>query len=47
MIAYHSFEYVRDRIAIWQDPWVDPENLGYQIVQALIAIGVVVLVLLR
>lgn len=39
VIAYHSFEYVRDRIAIWQDPWVDPENLGYQIVQALIAIG--------
>lgn len=39
VIAYHSFEYVRDRIAIWQDPWVDPEDLGYQIVQALIAIG--------
>jgi cell division protein FtsW (lipid II flippase) len=39
VIAYHSFEYVRDRVAIWQDPWVDPQKLGYQIVQALIAIG--------
>ncbi len=39
VIAYQSFEYVRDRVAIWQDPWVDPEKLGYQIVQALIAIG--------
>jgi cell division protein FtsW (lipid II flippase) len=39
VIAYHSFSYVQDRIAIWRDPWVDPENLGYQIVQALIAIG--------
>ena len=37
--AYHAFEYVRDRIAIWQNPWIDPENTGYQIVQSLIAIG--------
>ncbi len=39
VIAYNSFEYVRDRIAIWQNPWVDPQNTGYQLVQSLIAIG--------
>ena len=39
VIAYRSFEYVRDRIAIWQNPWVDPENTGYQLIQSLIAIG--------
>ena len=39
VIAYNSFEYVRDRIAIWQNPWIDPQNTGYQLVQSLIAIG--------
>ena len=39
VIAYRAFDYVRDRVAIWQNPWLDPEDTGYQIVQALIAIG--------
>lgn len=39
VIAYHSFEYVRDRIAIWINPWSDVENTGWQLVQSLIAIG--------
>jgi len=26
-------------VAIWKNPWSDPENLGYQLVHALIAIG--------
>ncbi|MBQ8973407.1 MAG: FtsW/RodA/SpoVE family cell cycle protein [Clostridia bacterium] len=39
VIAYHAFEYVRDRIAIWQNPWTDPEKTGYQLIQSLIAIG--------
>ncbi len=39
VIAYRALPYVRDRVAIWQNPWSDPENTGYQLVQALIAIG--------
>ncbi len=39
VIAYHAFEYVRDRIAIWKNPWIDPQKTGYQLVQSLIAIG--------
>ena len=30
---------VQDRIAIWINPWSDPQGTGYQLVQALIAIG--------
>ena len=39
VIAYHAFPYVQDRIAIWLNPWSDPQGTGYQLVQALIAIG--------
>lgn len=39
VIAYHAFPYVQDRIAIWQNPWLDPQDTGYQLVQSLIAIG--------
>ena len=37
--AYHALPYVQDRVAIWQNPWLDPTDTGYQIVHALIAIG--------
>ena len=39
VIAYQSMSYVRDRVAIWQNPWQDAQGVGYQLVQALIAIG--------
>ena len=39
VIAYKALPYVQDRIAIWQNPWSDPLDSGYQLVQALIAIG--------
>ena len=39
VIAYHALPYVQDRIAIWINPWSDPQDVGYQLVQALIAIG--------
>lgn len=39
VIAYKAFPYVQARVSIWQNPWSDPLNAGYQIVQALIAIG--------
>ena len=37
--AYWMFDYVKKRVAIWQNPWMDPEVSGYQIIQALVAIG--------
>lgn len=37
--AYYLFDHVRTRVAIWKNPWSDPQKTGYQIVQALIAIG--------
>ncbi len=37
--AYYMFDYVKTRIAIWRNPWLDPEVSGFQIIQALIAIG--------
>ena len=37
--AYSLFPYVQRRIAAFQDPWSDPLDKGYQIIQALIAIG--------
>ena len=39
VIAYQALPYVQDRVAIWQNPWIDPEKTGYQLIQALIAIG--------
>lgn len=39
VIAYYAFPYVQDRIAIWQNPWSDVQDKGWQLVQALIAIG--------
>jgi len=35
VFAYSSFGYVRDRVSIWLDPFADPSNAGYQIVQSL------------
>lgn len=39
VIAYNALPYVQDRVAIWINPWSDPQDTGYQLVQALIAIG--------
>ena len=39
VIAYNAMPYVRDRVAIWKNPWSDPLDAGYQIVRALAAIG--------
>lgn len=32
-------EYMTARIEIWMDPWLDPQNAGYQVIQSLYAIG--------
>ena len=37
--AYHALPYVQDRVAIWRNPWSDPLDTGWQIVQSLMAIG--------
>lgn len=34
-----QIEYVLPRFKIWQDPWSDARDLGYQIVQSIYAIG--------
>ena len=39
VIAYRALPYVQDRVAIWQNPWIDPQESGYQLIQSLIAIG--------
>ena len=35
--GYKMFAHVRRRVSIWLNPWADPTNTGYQIVQGLIA----------
>jgi cell division protein FtsW (lipid II flippase) len=38
-LAYHLFAHVRLRVAIWLDPWSRVDNEGYQLAQALFALG--------
>jgi len=39
VVAYRIMPLVQDRVALYLDPWSDPLKGGYQLVQALIAIG--------
>jgi cell division protein FtsW (lipid II flippase) len=36
---YHVVPHVQDRVAIWLDPWQDPFDKGYQLVQSIYAIS--------
>lgn len=38
-ISYRLFAHVRLRVDIWRNPWADPTDKGYQLVQSLIAIA--------
>lgn len=38
-IAYQGFSHVQQRIDTWLDPWNDPQNKGYQLVQSLYGFG--------
>lgn len=38
-LSYGLFPHVADRVSIWLNPWSDPSNTGYQILQSLFAIG--------
>ena len=39
LLAYRLFPYVAKRFEMFQNPWSDPLDSGWQIIQALIAIG--------
>lgn len=38
-VLYHLFGHVRVRVDNWLDPWADPSGAGFQVVQALYALG--------
>lgn len=37
--SYYAFSHVRRRVLMWINPWSDPANAGYQIVQSMYAIA--------
>jgi cell division protein FtsW (lipid II flippase) len=37
-VAYKMFSHIRVRVQVWQNPWEDVSNKGYQIAQSLFAI---------
>ncbi|MPY91477.1 MAG: FtsW/RodA/SpoVE family cell cycle protein, partial [Acidimicrobiia bacterium] len=37
--AYNSFGHVRDRVAIWTDPWTEAKSTGYQLVETAFALA--------
>ena len=39
VLGYKMFAHVKVRVAMWQNPWSDALDKGYQIIQALLAIG--------
>jgi cell division protein FtsW (lipid II flippase) len=38
-LAWTQFSHVQDRVAIWLDPWSDPEGAGFQVIQAAYAMA--------
>ena len=38
-VAWKFMPLIQNRIQIWLNPWSDPQGLGYQLIQSLIAIG--------
>jgi cell division protein FtsI/penicillin-binding protein 2/cell division protein FtsW (lipid II flippase) len=39
VISAAAFDRVRERMDLWMNPWQDPQGLGYQLSQALFALG--------
>ena len=38
VVSYHIFDHVKTRVSVWQNPWSQANDGGYQIVQGLMAI---------
>jgi cell division protein FtsW (lipid II flippase) len=38
-LTYHAFNYVRDRVDVWLNPWADASGSGYQIIQSTYALA--------
>lgn len=38
-LLHHEIAVVQTRVAIWRDPWSDPSDTGYQLIQGLMAVG--------
>jgi cell division protein FtsW (lipid II flippase) len=38
-VLYHLRAHIANRISIWLDPWQDPYDAGYQLVQSIYAVG--------
>lgn len=39
VLSYYWFSHVKVRIAIWMNPWLDPNGQAYQIIQSLFSFG--------
>ena len=39
VVMYQLFDHVQRRFSIWLDPWADPTDAGFQILQSLFALG--------
>lgn len=39
VLGYQMFDVVRLRVDTWWNPWIDPDNRAYQIVQSLLAVA--------
>ncbi len=39
VLGYKMFAHIKRRVAIWQNPWSDYDNAGYQIIHSLMAIA--------
>jgi cell division protein FtsW (lipid II flippase) len=39
VMGYRMFAHVKARVAMWRNPWSDPLDKGYQIIQALLAVS--------
>lgn len=39
VLGYQLFDVVRLRVDTWWNPWIDPDNRAYQIVQSLVAVA--------